>query len=48
MVNKALAAGAKPSIDLLNHGFMYERGFQNIDGHRWEFVYMDMSAIEQS
>ncbi|WP_409342812.1 VOC family protein [Paenibacillus sp. MBLB4367] len=47
LVNKALDAGGKPSNDPKDHGFMYEWGFQDIDGHLWEFSYMDESAFPQ-
>ncbi|UFJ40908.1 VOC family protein [Brevibacillus humidisoli] len=47
IVNKALAAGATPSKDPVDHGFMYEWGFQDIDGHLWELIYMDESAVSQ-
>jgi predicted lactoylglutathione lyase len=41
IVNKALAAGGKASNDPIDHGFMYSWSFQDIDGHLWEFMYMD-------
>jgi uncharacterized protein len=47
IVNKALAAGAKPSNDPIDHGFMYTWSFEDIDGHLWEFIYMDESAVNQ-
>ncbi|MOA22292.1 Glyoxalase-like domain protein [compost metagenome] len=47
LVNKALAAGAKPSNDPIDHGFMYSWSFLDIDGHMWELLYMDESAVEQ-
>ncbi|MBD1378955.1 VOC family protein [Metabacillus arenae] len=47
IVNKALAAGGKPSKEPVDHGFMYGWSFQDIDGHIWEFIYMDESAIPQ-
>ncbi len=25
-----------------DHGFMYAHGFQDLDGHVWELVYMEM------
>jgi predicted lactoylglutathione lyase len=28
-----------------DHGFMYGRSFEDLDGHIWETVYMDMSAM---
>lgn len=47
IVNKALAAGGKPYNDPIDHGFMYSWSFQDIDGHLWEFLYMDESMLEQ-
>jgi predicted lactoylglutathione lyase len=46
LVEKAIAAGArsaKPGVD--EGGFMYSRGFQDPDGHLWDFVWMDPTAI---
>ncbi|GIP32787.1 VOC family protein [Paenibacillus sp. J2TS4] len=45
IVNRALAAGGKPSNDPMDHGFMYAWSFQDIDGHLWEVLYMDESAL---
>lgn len=42
----ALAAGATVGGDTQDHGFMYGRSIDDPDGHRWEFVWMDPSAIE--
>ncbi|KIL35024.1 extradiol dioxygenase [Cohnella kolymensis] len=47
LVNKALAAGGKPSNDPTDHGFMYVWSFQDVDGHLWEVFYMDESAVPQ-
>jgi predicted lactoylglutathione lyase len=47
IVNKALAAGGKPSNDPIDHGFMYGWSFQDVDGHLWEVFYMDANAVEQ-
>ncbi len=33
------------SIDY--HGFMYAHGFQDLDGHIWELIYMEPSALNQ-
>ena len=44
MVGKALATGGtspKPAVD---HGFMYQHGYQDLDGHIWELIYMDANA----
>ena len=29
----------------MDEGWMYQRGFADLDGHLWEFGYMDMSAM---
>jgi predicted lactoylglutathione lyase len=47
MVRKAIAAGGSTYNEPQDHGFMYAHGFQDLDGHIWELVYMDPSAIDQ-
>ncbi|MES1162431.1 MAG: VOC family protein [Rhizobacter sp.] len=44
VVAKALAAGAKAPRPVQDHGFMYSHGFEDLDGHTWELMYMDMAA----
>jgi uncharacterized protein len=46
LVDKALAAGGSPSMDTMDQGFMYNRSFKDPDGHLWEVVWMDPSAIQ--
>lgn len=41
MVDKALAAGASEPMPARDYGFMYQRGFQDLEGHLWEIAYMD-------
>jgi uncharacterized protein len=43
--NRAVAAGAEVLGEPEDDGFMYMRGFRDLDGHQWSFIYMDMSAI---
>ena len=46
IVARAGAAGGKPEpTPTQDHGFMYGSSFEDPDGHIWENVYMDMSAI---
>jgi predicted lactoylglutathione lyase len=45
LVGKALAAGAEDLGEAEDDGFMYMRGFRDLDGHQWSFIHMDMSAI---
>ncbi|WP_175639044.1 VOC family protein [Metabacillus schmidteae] len=47
LVNKAIASGGKILNDPQDHGFMYGWGFQDLDGHIWEVVYIDESAMNQ-
>jgi uncharacterized protein len=47
IVNKALAAGAtapQPTED----DFMYSRSFEDMDGHRWDVFFMDLSKMPQA
>jgi uncharacterized protein len=39
-VSKALAAGGTAPLAARDHGFMYQHGFQDLDGHIWELIYM--------
>ena len=45
MVAKAIAAGGSAPNKPQDHGFMYQHGFEDLDGHLWEVAYMDMSAM---
>jgi predicted lactoylglutathione lyase len=47
LADKALAAGATPANDPMDMDFMYGRSFHDPDGHLWELIWMDPSAIEQ-
>jgi uncharacterized protein len=39
-VRRAVAAGGSTYSEPQDHGFMYEHGFQDLDGHIWELIYM--------
>ncbi|KAF1729274.1 MAG: VOC family protein [Pseudoxanthomonas sp.] len=41
MVAKALSAGGREQMEAKDYGFMYQRGFEDLDGHLWEVVHMD-------
>jgi uncharacterized protein len=47
MVSKAIAAGGTTYNEPQDHGFMYAHGFQDLDGHIWELVYMEPSTVNQ-
>lgn len=45
MVSKAKELGAAIYAEAQDHGWMYQHSFADLDGHQWEFVYMDESQI---
>jgi hypothetical protein len=45
LVVKAINAGAKEYRDPDDYGFMYQRSFEDLDGHQWEIGYMDESKF---
>jgi predicted lactoylglutathione lyase len=47
MINKVIRAGGIESMEPQDHGWLYGRSFQDIDGHLWEVLYMDSSALNQ-
>jgi len=44
LVSKARAAGGTTPNDPQDHGFMYGHGYQDLDGHLWELIYMEPAA----
>lgn len=44
LVDKALAFGATVSGETRDYGFMYQRGYQDLDGHLWEVLHMAPDA----
>jgi len=46
LADEALEAGGAPANDPIEMDFMYGRSFQDLDGHLWEVIWMDPSAIE--
>lgn len=48
LANKALEAGAMPSMEPMDQGFMYNRSFEDLDGHLWEVFWMDPKGIGQA
>ena len=46
IVRKAVDAGGKIYNDPQDHGFMYSHSFEDLDGHQWEFVFMEPSHIQ--
>jgi len=48
LVRKAVAAGGTTYNNPQDHGFMYGHGFQDLDGHIWELIFMEPSAINKT
>ncbi|MCW5254405.1 MULTISPECIES: VOC family protein [unclassified Streptomyces] len=46
LVGKAVAAGGSVTGETQDHGFMYGRAFDDLDGHTWEVVWMDPAAVQ--
>ena len=47
IIRKAHAAGATSHRPPQDHGFMYGHQFQDLDGHIWEFYFMDPSFVQK-
>ena len=48
LVEKAIAAGAAtPNESYEEQDFMYGRSFEDLDGHHWDIMFMDSSAVNQ-
>jgi uncharacterized protein len=47
LADKAIAAGGEAVGEPDDQGFMYMRGFRDLDGHQWSFIYMDMTAVQE-
>ena len=45
MVSKAVVAGGNTYKEPHDQGFMYGHGFQDLDGHVWELIYMEPNAV---
>ena len=48
LLNKALSGGASEYREPQDYGFMYGRSFEDLDGHIWEVMWMDPSAIKSN
>lgn len=44
----AIAAGGREPRAAQDMGFMYGRAFEDLDGHTWEPMFMDLAAAQQA
>lgn len=47
LVKIAIDNGAKQAHEPQDHGFMYDWGFYDLDGHGWGVMWMDPSAVQK-
>jgi predicted lactoylglutathione lyase len=47
MISKAVAGGGSEYRKAQDLGYMYSRAFQDINGHLWEVIYMDMDSLPE-
>jgi len=45
LMQKALAAGGTEPHPVRDYGFMQQKTLEDLDGHTWEFFFMDMSKF---
>ena len=48
MLENVIKAGGKESRKPQDHGWMYGRSFEDLDGHIWEIIYMDEKALKEN
>lgn len=48
LMDLALEAGGIEPREAQDHGWMYNRSFEDLDGHIWELAWMDMSQFPQN
>jgi len=47
ILEKALSMGATETRESQENEFMFGRSFNDLDGHIWEVIWMDMAAFEK-
>lgn len=46
LADNAIAAGGRQFREPEDHGFMYARSFEDLDGHVWEVIWMDPGHVQ--
>lgn len=47
LMEKVLASGGSETRPADDYGWMYQRAFQDLDGHQWELAYLDETSIPE-
>ena len=48
LVRKAITFGGKAHRQSMDHGWMIQKSFSDLDGHIWEIFYMDVNAMQKN
>lgn len=48
IMTKVVEAGGKEHRETQDHGWMYSRAFEDLDGNIWELGYMDMATFNST
>jgi uncharacterized protein len=47
MMNKVIDSGGNEHREKQDHGWMYGRSFEDVDGHLWEVLFVDENALKK-
>ncbi len=47
-ISKAESLGGKLYAEAKDYGFMYQHSFADLDGHKWEMAYVNMTEVPQA
>jgi len=47
IIENGLKAGGAETIPMTDEGFMQVRNIEDLDGHHWGFIYLDMDKFKQ-
>jgi predicted lactoylglutathione lyase len=45
LADRALTLGGRPAVAANDGGYLYGRSFYDLDGHAWELLWTDQSAV---
>ncbi|MFA6214043.1 MAG: VOC family protein [Candidatus Micrarchaeia archaeon] len=48
LTGRAIKAGARKTREAYDHGWMYGNSIRDLDGHIWEFFFMDVAAMRKA
>jgi predicted lactoylglutathione lyase len=48
IISKAVAAGGKTYKAPMDYGFMYGNAVTDLDGHIWEYIWMDPNFVQKA